>query len=69
MRPPYMAKWEYLNIRNDMMEHTSLDELGAEGWELVSVVSFNNEGNTDHFRYFFKRLLVIYGGVIQAKDL
>lgn len=44
--------WEYLVIE-EMLNSGKLNELGAQGWELVAVVS------PGHFvlHYFFKRLL------------
>ncbi|MBK6413433.1 hypothetical protein [Sphingopyxis sp.] len=45
-------RWEYLVIEN-MMDSDELGKLGADGWELVAVVS------PGHFvlHYFFKRAL------------
>ena len=45
--------WEYLLIERTM-DGEQLNELGAEGWEMVAVVS------PAHFvfHYFFKRRLV-----------
>ncbi len=43
-------QWEYLVVEKTL-DSSSLSELGAEGWELVAVVS------PGHFvlHYFFKR--------------
>lgn len=43
-------RWEYLTVQN-AVEDSELNQLGAEGWELVAVVS------PAHFvlHYFFKR--------------
>lgn len=48
----YYMHWEYLVIE-EMLNSGKLNELGAQGWELVAVVS------PGHFvlHYFFKRLL------------
>ncbi|ADH89354.1 conserved hypothetical protein [Ancylobacter novellus DSM 506] len=45
-------KWEYLVVETTL-DSAALGELGAEGWELVAVVS------PAHFvlHYFFKRQL------------
>lgn len=42
--------WEYLTVQNTV-DDSELNKLGAEGWELVAVVS------PAHFvlHYFFKR--------------
>ncbi len=47
-----IAKWEYLTIE-ETIDAARFEQLGAEGWELVAVVS------PGHFvlRYFFKRPL------------
>ncbi|NIJ39009.1 hypothetical protein FHR22_003743 [Sphingopyxis panaciterrae] len=44
--------WEYLTIQN-AVDDSELNKLGAEGWELVAVVS------PAHFvlHYFFKRAI------------
>lgn len=44
--------WEYLLVEQTL-DSAKLNELGAQGWELVAVVS------PGHFvlHYFFKRLL------------
>lgn len=42
-------KWEYKRIASD--SETRLNELGAEGWELVAIAS-NNEKNSVHFSVF-----------------
>jgi hypothetical protein len=45
-----MMEWEYLAVQ-ETLEADDLNKLGAEGWELVAVVS------PAHFifHYFFKR--------------
>lgn len=42
-------RWEYKKLRTD--SETNLNELGAEGWELVAIAS-SNETNTVHFSVF-----------------
>ena len=62
-----MPKWEYLELRDDAVDEIIsrvLNDLGEDGWELVTVVSY------DEFScYFFKRPLVIHGGTMSAQDL
>jgi hypothetical protein len=67
MKPTTMTKWEYLEIRDDAIDgliERVLSELGEDGWELVTVVSYD-----EFSRFFFKRPLVIYGGPMRAQDL
>lgn len=45
-----MKKWEYRTSINAKPEE--LNRIGLLGWELVSVVSYN-----DYFLYYFKREL------------
>lgn len=47
-----MTIWEYkiLNVGNSNINEESLNELGKEGWELVSI-SFSKYANV----FFFKR--------------
>lgn len=52
---PRGAKWEYMTFSGYAQKaetQTRLDSLGAEGWELVSVV---NTGGTEFCIYFLKR--------------
>ncbi len=57
------VRWEYriINIRSENYRldpnYTSqLDELGEEGWELVSITAINfKTGATDHIGMVFKR--------------
>lgn len=57
------VRWEYriINIRSENYRldpnYTSqLDELGDEGWELVSITAINfKTGATDHIGMVFKR--------------
>jgi hypothetical protein len=44
-----MKKWKYMTCEN--LFESELDEYGANGWELVSVVS---DGNDD-LVFYFKR--------------
>lgn len=44
------TKWQYRAIRGER-PMDELDDLGAEGWELVSVVA-----HQDDLQYFFKRV-------------
>jgi hypothetical protein len=58
-----MTKWEYkiINIRSenyrlDPNSATQLNQLGEEGWELVSITSVNfKTGATDNIAMVFKR--------------
>lgn len=48
-----MTKWKYLTIEKSFFaSDIELDELGEEGWELVSFFSFPKLGS---FYYIFKR--------------
>ncbi len=59
------ARWEYriINIRSegyrlDPAYEDELNELGDEGWELVSITAINfKTGATDHIGMVFKRPL------------
>jgi hypothetical protein len=61
-----MTKWEYkiINIRSenyrlDPNAATQLNQLGEEGWELVSITSVNfKTGATDNIAMVFKRPVV-----------
>lgn len=46
-----MKKFEYLKGLVDLHKTIDLNELGLQGWELVSVVNFNPIGTI----YIFKR--------------
>jgi selenocysteine lyase/cysteine desulfurase len=58
-----MSKWEYkiINIRSenyrlDPNAVTQLNQLGEDGWELVSITSVNfKTGATDNIAMVFKR--------------
>jgi hypothetical protein len=58
-----MTKWEYkiINIRSenyrlDPNAATQLNQLGEDGWELVSITSVNfKTGATDNIAMVFKR--------------
>jgi hypothetical protein len=58
-----MTKWEYkiINIRSenyrlDPNSASQLNQLGEEGWELVSITSVNfKTGATDNIAMVFKR--------------
>jgi hypothetical protein len=58
-----MANWEYMiinirseNYRLDPKAVKDLNELGSEGWELVSITSVNfKTGATDNIAMVFKR--------------
>lgn len=59
-----MRRFEYLELEDDSSPH--LDQLGLEGWELVSVVSmqiswYDSDSSRDRsypgFKYIFKREL------------
>ena len=58
-----MTKWEYkiINIRSenyrlDPNAAGELNDLGAQGWELVSITSVNFKGGaTDNIAMVFKR--------------
>lgn len=46
-----MTQWEYKSFGNKtILADTTLDAIGVEGWELVSVINANNE-----YLYVFKR--------------
>ncbi len=57
------VRWEYriINIRSenyrlDPIYEAELNELGEEGWELVSITAINfKTGATDHIGMVFKR--------------
>ena len=57
------VRWEYkiINIRSenyrlDPAYASQLDELGEDGWELVSITAINfKTGATDHIGMVFKR--------------
>ena len=59
--PP--IKWEYKvvyvpGVRN--MSEQTMNDLGAQGWELVTFQAINNEGGTiGAGNYFFKRARLI----------
>jgi hypothetical protein len=58
-----VVRWEYkiINIRSenyrlDPNYCSQLDELGADGWELVAITAINfKTGATDHIGMVFKR--------------
>lgn len=58
-----MTKWEYkiINVRSenyrlDPHADAQLNELGADGWELVTITSVNfKSGATDNIAMVFKR--------------
>jgi selenocysteine lyase/cysteine desulfurase len=60
-----VTQWEYkiINIRSenyrlDPNSATQLNQLGEEGWELVSITSVNfKTGATDNIAMVFKRAL------------
>lgn len=51
-------KFEYKIVSNDdtlkVLEKT-LNKLGADGWELISIVPITSDGWTSSERYYFKR--------------
>ncbi len=48
-----MTQWEYASLRNDgPASREALNELGNDGWELVSVLQGKDTGQ---FLYVFKR--------------
>jgi hypothetical protein len=50
------ASWEYMVIRDPSDDGTKLNELGAQGWELVAVSdSVFNQGNNTSTRFVLKR--------------
>lgn len=50
-----MKKWEY-NCFYEQISRQNLNNLGSEGWELVSHSATSNLGMTSHY-YVFKREL------------
>ena len=49
-------KWIELDEKlENMPTNQVLDDMGIEGWELVSVVTVNALGNTTSYMYVFKR--------------
>jgi len=61
------SQWEYkiINIRSenyrlDPNSATQLNQLGADGWELVSITSVNfKTGATDNIAMVFKRPVAV----------
>lgn len=51
-----MIQWEYKISYSERYTVERLDEIGAEGWELVSVVfKHTSAAGNDYFTYYFKR--------------
>lgn len=49
--------WEYHTVANYRhLEDRELAELGADGWELVTVTALLNPAGRENPRYIFKRL-------------
>ena len=52
-----MTKWEYFSLSHlECQGDYRLNDLGAEGWELVAAIGFTTSTNP-HGRYVFKRLI------------
>lgn len=47
-----MRKFEYRVLFLDVLTTGQMDDLGAEGWELVSAI---NNDNSRHYKLVFKR--------------
>jgi hypothetical protein len=58
-----MTKWAYKRVIFDVLEvlengfETKLNELGAEGWELVSTFDRERGGNSKECFFLFRRAL------------
>ena len=58
-----MSKWAYKRITFDIFEITeegferTLNELGSEGWELISSFDRERGGNSKECFFIFKRAL------------
>ena len=54
-----MKKFEYLkrerNIMHNSITQNELNDLGSDGWELVTIIPQNNNG---WITYFFKREII-----------
>lgn len=53
-RPPKTA-WEYKALRNQDLSDQTLNDLGAQGWELVSVAAYGNPGTGSSQTAYLKR--------------
>jgi hypothetical protein len=58
------TKWQHLALQHDASKPFStpdlarqINKLGEEGWEMVNVLNFQEEGTTTKTVYYFKRPL------------
>lgn len=59
-----IAKWQHLALPHDARNQfgnaelaRKINKLGEEGWEMVTVLNFQDEGTTKKTVYYFKRPL------------
>ena len=50
-----MAKWEYKIEATTRDYSPNLNKIGAEGWELVSIVPIHKDVGWQDYKYIFKR--------------
>jgi hypothetical protein len=50
-----MLAWEYKALRNQDLSDQKLNELGAQGWELVSVAAYGNPASGSSQTAYLKR--------------
>lgn len=50
-----MIKWQYKVVYRSHLSEVTLNALGAEGWELLSVVFHSSSPSADYNNYYFKR--------------
>ena len=57
-------KWQHLalphdtaTLGNDQDLAKQINQLGRDGWEMITVLNFSKEGTTNNTMYYFKRPL------------
>ncbi len=48
------TQWEYM-VADTIESPIEIDELGSNGWELVSIVTIQTEPGIQHYILYFKR--------------